>query len=685
MAFLPLAGREAYSAPPAVANPPAAAKSPAPAEPAVSDDALARAEAYVAHSDKYMHHSKLHRGMKGYGLTVMAGTKIEKFDAEIVSVMSKFGPHQDVILATLSGLGLEKSGIIAGMSGSPVYMKDTDGKYKMIGAVAYGWPGPKEPLCGIQPITQMLAVNGVLDNPAAKPVLVQAELPGGQSPAGGSAAAGKPASPSSELTAGKPASRSYLQRFLNPAKIDFVEAGQKKGLSKSRMSPRMFPLKTPLMVSGMSEDSLGGAEDLLAGGGVMLVQSGGAGAAEAAEYRHTKLEPGSGIAIPLVSGDAEFSAVGTVTEVIGDRVLAFGHSFFAQGEIDMPMGPAYIHTVVSGVMDSFKLGSTIQSDPAQRDSVAVGSLWRDETTGIAGRIGSKVSTIPMTVCVDRKDAGESRLFHYNVVRHPFYTPLLVFMMAKEGCTGWYELPKEHTLHYQIDVDFGKAGKYHADNISSNNNVQDLASDLIRPIAAVMENPWSKPPEILSVNVHITVEPKSRVAEILELKLDSHVYRPGETIKGSLVIDPYRQARQSKPIAFELPADLPEGTYQLTVCNSTNCLHEMQSEMPQRFEPHAISELMDSLACVAAAKTDQLYLRLQLPEGGLSIKRNELPNLPASKMLILAQDQKSEMFQFTKSLVRSVKGDFVFNGSAVASFEVKLQPRESLTRDQRKPE
>jgi hypothetical protein len=672
MAFLPLAGRDAFSAPPTVATPSAAANSPAPADVAVTDDALAKAEAYVAHSDKYMHHSKLHRGMKGYGLTVMAGTKIEKFDAEIVSVMSKFGPHQDVILATLGGLGLEKSGIVAGMSGSPVYMKDTDGKYKMIGAVAYGWPGPKEPLCGIQPITQMLAVNGVLDNPAAKPVVAQAELPGGQSQAGGS------------LATGKPASRSYLQRFLNPAKIDFIEAGQKNS-PKSRTSPRMVPLKTPMMVSGMSEDSLGGAEDLLAGGGVMLVQSGGAGASEAAEYRHTKLEPGAGIAIPLVSGDAELCAVGTVTEVIGDRVLAFGHSFFAQGEIDMPMGPAYIHTVVSGVMDSFKLGSTIQSDPARSDSVAVGSLWRDETTGIAGRIGSKVSTIPMTVRVDREDVNESRQFHYNVVRHPMFTPLLVFMMAREGCTGWYELPKEHTLYYQVDVDFGKAGKYHAENISSNNNVQDLSSDLVRPISAVMENPWSKPPEIVSINIHITVDSKSRVAEILELKLDSHVYRPGETVKGSLVIDPYRQARQSKPIAFELPADLSEGSYQLTVCNSTNCLREMQSEMPQRFEPHAISELMDALACVAAAKTDQLYLRLQLPEGGLSIKRKELPNLPASKMLILAQDQKSDMFQFTKSLVRSMKGEFVFSGSAAASFEVKLQPRESLTREQRKPE
>ena len=371
-----------------------------------------------------------------------------------------------MILAKLSGLGLEKSGIIAGMSGSPVFMQDTDGKFKMIGAVAYGWPGPKEPLCGIQPITQMLAVSGVLDangkiaaaQPATAPAAESGDIAGAQ----GAGKSAKGAASSGGALVQKPASKDYLNRFLNPSKIDFVGGGNGgKGPGKSRGSLRMVPLRTPLMVGGLDESTLAGADDLLAERGVMLVQSGGMGSAEAAEYRHTKLEPGSGIAIPLVSGDADLTAVGTVTEVIGDKVLAFGHSFFAQGEIDMPMGPAYIHTIVSGVMDSFKLGSTIQSDPSDRNSYAVGSLWRDETTGIAGRIGAKVSTIPMTVRMEYAGASETRTFHYNLVRHPFYTPILTFMMIKDACTGWHELPREHTLKYDINVDFGAIGKYHA--------------------------------------------------------------------------------------------------------------------------------------------------------------------------------------------------------------------------------
>jgi len=124
------------------------------------DTRLAAAEKYVAASDRYLHHSFLKRGMKGYGLTVMAGIKIIRFDAEIVSVVTRFGPHQDVILARLAGHKLEKTMVISGMSGSPVFMKDPkDGKFKMIGAVAYGWRAQNEPVCGIKPITMMWAAG----------------------------------------------------------------------------------------------------------------------------------------------------------------------------------------------------------------------------------------------------------------------------------------------------------------------------------------------------------------------------------------------------------------------------------------------------------------------------------------------------------------------------------------------
>src|SRR5258706_16402406 len=88
--------------------------------------------------------------MKGHGRTVMKGTKVETFQVEILGVLKNPRPGRDLVLARLSGLGLEKTGVIAGMSGSPVYIDN-----KLVGAVAYAWPFGKEPIAGITPFCQM--------------------------------------------------------------------------------------------------------------------------------------------------------------------------------------------------------------------------------------------------------------------------------------------------------------------------------------------------------------------------------------------------------------------------------------------------------------------------------------------------------------------------------------------------
>ena len=303
--------------------------------PEPANNLMARATRYVEDSNRYLHHSRLQRGMEGYGLTVLAGTKIVKFRAVVESVMTEWGPHQAVILARLSGHNLEGTKIISGMSGSPVFMKDPrDGQYKMIGAVAYGWQAQNEPLCGIQPITQMLAVSGVLNDPNA--------------PAGSGGAkerspdsAGSGSLPEAWRSAILDANGQSLNRWVQQS----LARPGRRGLGAARNSSARLPV--PIAVSGLSADSIASMAKVLAPAGFLPVQSGGAGQGDA-NADAVKLEPGSAIAVPLVRGDADWSAVGTVTEVIGDRVLAFGHSFYAEGEASYPMGTAYIHTVVSG-------------------------------------------------------------------------------------------------------------------------------------------------------------------------------------------------------------------------------------------------------------------------------------------------------------------------------------------------
>src|SRR5438552_10449358 len=105
---------------------------------------------------RHMRVSEVHPGMKGYGLSVFKGTTIEKFDVEVVSVLHNFNPKRDVILVRCGGQNLEHTGAIAGMSGSPIFLRDDQGRMRMIGAFAYGFPLAKDPVGGVQPIEYML-------------------------------------------------------------------------------------------------------------------------------------------------------------------------------------------------------------------------------------------------------------------------------------------------------------------------------------------------------------------------------------------------------------------------------------------------------------------------------------------------------------------------------------------------
>jgi len=629
-------------------------------QPVTGDVALERARAFVEQSDRYLHHSRLQRGMKGYGKTVMAGVTIERFEVEIVSVMTQWGPHQDVILAKLSGLGLEKTNVIAGMSGSPVYVVDPrDGKEKMIGAVAYGWSAQKEPLCGLQPITQMLAMNGVLVAGKVSPTSGPA-----QGESSGPAVAAKDAGEAR----GAAASKAFLDMVLTARNAELVKMFRNPADDASAAmtaKPQagepvaLQPLRTPLMVSGLGQDALLNAAAGLRAFGMMPLQAGTAlGMGDEAD--NAKLEPGSGIAVPLVRGDAAVSAVGTVTDVIDGKVLAFGHSFFSDGDVRFPMGPAYIHSVVSGVLTSFKLGALTR---------ASGALTRDETVGIVGVLGETVDMIPVTVDIHWKDWGEKQQYSYELVRHRMFTPRLAGMVAEASILGWKNLPEQHALRYTAAIDFGQWGVYKVDNVSSGMDTMDVYGEIIRPLLAVYHNPWQAPPTLKSVTVSVTVEETMLTADVLEFKPDGKIFRPGDTLTGSLTIEPYRQQRTTLPVSFELPSDLSDGTYTLEVCDAFGAAQALRRESPQRFDPRNIGELLDAVGTMAANRRDSLYLRLPLPEGGLAIRRNELPNLPASKATVLSQTDRNDIKPFRTTLVRPMEGAYVFRGSTSATFEV----------------
>lgn len=625
--------------------------------PVSADDRLAAAKEFVEKSDKYLHQSHLKRGMEGYGLTVLEGTKIVKFKLKIVSVMEKWAPHQDVILAMLAEQNLEHTSIIAGMSGSPCYVKDPrDGKDKLIGAVAYGWFGQKDALGGIQPITQMLAACGQFDKSGGEkgaPILT-----------------GAPAEQAAAIAAAA----------VNPKRVDFAalcmpaaRPGAQAAAGEDG-SPRLVPLATPVMVSGAGPRARAEMAKMFGPLGMTPVASGAAGGADADEesVRNAKIEPGGGVAVPLATGDADMAAVGTVTDVIGDRMLAFGHAFFGEGELELPIAPAYIHTVVAGITGSFKLGSGLK---------ASGTLMRDENVTIAGKLGPHPSMIPMTVTIDWKYAARKEAFHYNIVRHRWITASLARMLLTKSVWDWHELPQEHNVRHEVAIDFGKLGTFRAANITTGEDIFPIQSDLIRPIAAMLNTPFGQRVAPEKIDVNIVIDKGDLSASLMDLRLDGAVYRPGETVTGTLTYRPFRKPKTTMPVRFALPSDLVDGSYNLTVCDAERAAAASFSERPHLFSPRTTEELFAAMQRAVVPAQRQLYLRLPLNSGGgMALAASEMPDLPESRAKILAQARPADMHNFSRSLVQTAETEFIPAGSLTAAFQVSRKPAETILRE-----
>jgi hypothetical protein len=637
-----------------------------------ADTPLERAQAYVAKSDRYLHQSKLQPGMTGFGRTVMSGVEIQQFDVKVVSVIKNFSAESDVIICELSGLGLDVSGVIAGMSGSPVYIKDpADGKSKLIGAVAYGWPYHKKPICGIQPIVQMLAISGVLEgNPATgvKPASTQATTSsaGALAPVSGATAAAFAAVSSKALAPRFGAD--FLATVLTPKKVDFCEWAARPatpaiGGGGDTEAAGLAPLATPVMLSGVSPRSLDKAKSLLAAANMVPLQGGAVGGKLAIDPASVKLEPGSAVAVTLAGGDADLSAVGTVTEVIGDRVLCFGHAMYGAGKVDLPIGPAYVHAVIPLLSRSFKLGSSLG---------VTGALQQDEMTGISCAIGAAANRIPYTINVSWP--GGQQKFSYLLARHYQLTPGIAAMLLSSSVNAWHELPEHYTLAYDVAIDYDKLGKYATANVSSEATISAVGSDLTRPLVAMANNDLGAPAWPKSIEVNIKIAYEQQTAEILTVELDRNSYKPGQKVSARVTLRPFRAEKTTQTVAIDLPANLPDGKYPLLVCDGPSAAAALRADKPNRFKPTTAGELFTALKELVSFRADRLYVRLQLPESGLAVKTEELANMPASMAQLLEASAPVETTAFRVSQVTDFPAPCMLAGEAGVMVVVEKEPK-----------
>jgi hypothetical protein len=601
---------------------------------------------------KHISIDKIQPGMKGYGLSIFYGTKIERFEVEVRDVIKNFEPKRDAILVNLSGQDLERTGVIQGMSGSPVYLKDpTDGKYKIAGAVAFGWsfsrPGPA--ICGVQPIEEMLAVPPEMNK---KEILVRSDrnlFTQGLS----TLAAGESESPDTLMS---------FDRFVMAGIAKDVSSQKTNPLnSSSRTNAGLVPLATPLGVSGLSGSTFTKLSTILSPMNLSLVKTGSGSATgtttkPVAFKADTKapadeIESAGVLAVPLVSGDMSLAAIGTVTDVTDNKLWGFGHAFFAQGPMELPIASGRIHAIIASLDSSFKLGSPFEP---------IGTLYSDQNTAVAGEIGPIPTLSPVTIRVNFD--GNIKTYHYDMAMHEQLTPLLTMVCVQSSAVCNKELPELHTVKYSGTIDFGKYGKVEISNTSSNADLGMVLSDVAEPVELMMNNEFERV-KFKKIDLSIEILPQSIVATIKQARLDQSEYKPGEKAKVDMIMTQVRGPEFIHTVEFTVPEDLPDGTYALTVGGLQTAMQADRQSNPQMYKPNTIEDLYSMIKRVLSFRSDRFFLSLNTREAGLGIRHYGLGNLPESKLNQLEEADPSLTQKFTTMRLEQIPDNYVVSGSS----------------------
>jgi SpoIVB peptidase S55 len=592
--------------------------------------------------DAYWNVDDLRPGMKGVGRTVMKGTKVEPFQAEVLGVMKNTSPGRDMVLCRLSGLNLDKTGVIAGMSGSPIYI---DGK--LMGAVAFAWAYGKEPIAGVTPFSQMHSFVEAFERrdlaEQSKPVRVGLKSPvraGGKS----------------------------FDAVTVSESFDIPEK------PKDEDGLFLVPLQTPLAATGFSPHALSLLRDRVKGYGMLPMQGGGTTARVAEEEKNAILEPGGPLAVALITGDFDLSGIGTVTHIEGNRIYGWGHPFMSLGGCEFPAMTGYIHTVYPRQTVSFKMGSPLK---------AVGVINADVSTCIAGWVGRKPDMLPVRMTVRNSSDEEPRTFNVEVARQRSLVSNLVYTALTNSVDTEGDLPEELTAEMTCRIEIeGRAPVVVKDTFSGSSYSGGRApSALYSPIGSIIHqltyNTY-KPLRLTRVECETALRPGRISADIEALELDADTYAPGETVKATAYLRPFKGQRQRVPVGLKLPADLPEGTYSAQVCDDVTNARLTLRDNPTLYNPQNVDQLFAALKVQTDAKRTNLVLRVPTAASGVALDGKALPSLPPSMVAILGQSRRSGARTMGGALVARAGTEWVLQGSESAKFVVAKNKKTTET-------
>ena len=538
---------------------------------------------------KYIGIDEIRPGMKAYCLTCYSGTKIEKFEMDVVSIIHNYEPGRDSILVQGTDERFIHTGPVWGCSGSPVYIEG-----RLAGALATAYTYSKDPLYGVTLIKDMLKVDKA-----------------------------EPSGPSTTY-------QGYVRNFSEP--IDFARIHKQiitPQLSKPRILTGMAALPCPLITSGLPAQVAEQLNESVEPLGLAVVSGTGSGIAANIDM-DVQLAPGGCLAVPLVAGDISMEAIGTVTDVVGDKVYGFGHSFLGYGPVNLPMATGQVHTVVSSVARSVKLASAIK---------IVGALTRDESTAVIGRIGAKPHMFPLSITTDDYRDTEKRVYNCQIAHDPSLTPLLLNSTLAGVGARLGDLPPDHTIEYEVTIGVEDAEPITFENVSTDTGLTEMIVETISPVSMLMNNPYKKV-DIQSINFNVRIVPKSTVSHIWSVDLSNSKVKAGQNIDIDVVIESVLAGKKKYQCSFQVPQTLAPGKYELIICGGYGYELFLRKAVPYRFIPQNLAGLVEALRYLLAIERDKLYCVLVLPPGGVAIEKAELPDLPPTKALVLQNESRT---------------------------------------------
>jgi hypothetical protein len=573
--------------------------------------------------------NQIHEGMKGYALTVFQGVKPESMDVEVLGVMHNVnGPKGDIILVRLHGTKPEYTGVVAGMSGSPVYF---DGK--LAGALAFRiGEFSKEPIAGVTPIEEMLEINA-LDHRAA-PTPIRASL----------------SDPNSS-------NQSAATQAASP--------GEAPILPVQNYSNYLKPIDTPLVFNGFSNETLQRYASQFAAAGIVPVM----GIGSASDRKQPEpIEAGSAVSAVLVRGDMDIAATCTVTYVDPQRLLACGHPLLQFGDVDLPMTKATVLATLPSPMNAFKIVNTTET---------VGAFVQDRQNGIMGVPGQESKMIPVTVAmhIQGENGTATKEFHYEVLNNARLSPLAMMATVYNALHG--------TNEYGEDITYRMNGllsvKGYADVTLRNmfapqDNGQPAAASAAATIGERFGRIYSNPfdaPDIQGVTLDFDLVRERRSARLEAARTDMTEARPGEVITVETVIRPYRGERLLRQIPIRIPTSASKGTLRILVSDG-DTLDRMRRGTPMMNRGLGLAPTIALLNKERA--NDRVYVSLIGSDPEAMVADKVMPTLPLSVMNVMDNMRGTQdMVVLGESSVSEASTDsldYVVSGAQMLTINVK---------------